>query len=830
VSALFRRTTASPRKADAGFAMVEMMVSLVIIAIVMTAAIGFFINGLRSENGQRQRQEAVYLADQQMQTVQAIPASDLVQGRSSTVQAAALTSSLGTSLNLAAQSDVSSNASFDGNTSDSMLIPMSLTQTVNKVPYTISTFVYACHLTRGINGTCGATNATGSTQELRVTVATSWTSNSNCSNGCHYATSTLIDPNSDQTFNTNISAPTGSITSPSPAVFFNDNTGVRGTTPYETCTTGPTGNQVTVPGTEMIITGTALKSNIRVWIAAGGGSIPTNTIYQPSATEIDVCVQTGDVPGTYTISVINTDGGHFQTSIVENPVIRWVAQTGSGASQTLTMNGGGFVTGATFAATGGVSGNFTVVSATQATLTSYVGPSAGASPAPLLTLTDPAPGGQRASFTLPAMSTTTTPSSVAVGRLVTVSLTGAGFESGLATTSVTNGTATATFISAGSATVNVQAAAVGAMSFALINPDGGVSNTISLTVDPLPTVVAPGSKLIGSTWNLTGTGFLPGMTASITGGDAVTVNSLTGSTSASLTVTGSTSGTFSLTLTNVDGGTVTTPITILPLPAVTGRTTGVSGQIAVVLTGTNFQTGITVIDSNGTLVSTTRNSATQLTLMLSDAASVPFTHNLTLTNPDGGVTTTTAVVDPPLDITTVPASITAGAQFTVGGTGFMPGLTVSSTKSGTPTVTYVSSTSVLVTLPTAGAQTFTLTNPDGGHDAATVTPIAVSTPNITSVTLTPDTSPTRNTTSGVIVSGTGFVSGATFTAEWTRSGTATTDPTPTSVVFVNSGKETFNVLVPPTKSTSSKLWTLTVTITNPDGGTDTFAKSGITVS
>lgn len=814
--------------------MVEMMISLVIIAIVTTAALAFFINGMRSEDGQRQRQEAIFLADQQMQTVQAIPASDLVSGRSSTMQAAALTTSVATNLNLAGQSDVSSSASFDGDTSDPVLIPLSQTQTVNHNTYTIYTFIYACHLTIGSNSQCGSTGGTGTTQELRVTVASTWTSNANCSNGCSYATSTLIDPNSDQTFNTNISTPSGSITSPastSPnfATLFNDNTGVQGSTPYETCTTGPAGNTVTVPGTEIVITGLGLKSNVRVWISSGGGSIPTNTIYQPSATEVDACVQTGDVPGNYTISVINTDGGHFQTTLTETPIVRWVSLTGSGASQVLTLHGGGFVNGATYSATGGVSGTFNWVSAQQATLTSYVGPNSGPATATTITVNDPAPGLKSTpAFTLPDISSTTIPTSVAVGTTVPVAITGTGFEPGLAiasTPAVVNASpVSVTYTSPTAAVVTIRATAVGTMSFALVNPDGGVSNTMTLTVDPLPTISpAPGPQLTSTPFTVSGTGFMTGITASITGGDTVAATYLS-ATQVQLTVSGTNYGSYVLTLRNADGGIVTTPITIDPRPVVTGKTVAVSGEVAEVLTGTGFQSNMTVTDgSGGTIGTITHTGSTQVSFLITGATG---SHTLTLTNPsDGGTTTVSVTVDTPLHITAAETPVGAGSVATITGTGFVNGLTVSSTKGGA-SVTWVNATTANVTLTVTGSQVITLTNPDGGFDTATV--VVNAAPNITGVALSP-TTPTHSGTVAVTVTGTGFVNGATFTAQWTRSGTTTTNPTPTSVTFVNSGKETFNVAVPPTVSGTTTLYTLTVTITNPDGGTDAQALTGVRV-
>jgi prepilin-type N-terminal cleavage/methylation domain-containing protein len=830
MSALTRRWATPTRGADEGFGMVEMMVSLVIIAIVTTAALNFFLNGLSSESGQRQRQEAIYLADQQMQTVQAVPAADLVQGRTSTMQNAALATPIATTLNLAAQADTTAGAGFDSNASDAVLLPVSQTQSVNHITYTLWTFVAACHLKVATNSQCGPTTTTGSTTELRATVAVTWTSHANCTQGCNYSTSTLVDPSSDQLFNTNISAPLGAIStptpvSPAPAAFFNTNSGTRAGVPYETCTTG---SNPTINGTKMIITGTGFKSNIRVLISTNGGSIPTNTIYQPSGTEIDACLVTGDTPGTYTLSVINNDGGHFQTTLVERPVIRYVALTGSGANQTLTLNGGGYVTGATFAATGGVGGLFTVVSKTQATLTNYVPPSAGTALAPLLTLTDPSPGSQQATFTLPDMSATTTPSSVAVGKVVNVNVTGTGFQAGLATALVTNGTAvvsTTPAVTVGTATVTIQATAVGTMSFALLNPDGGVSNPISLTVDPLPTVVAPGSKLLGSTWTINGTGFLPGMTASITGGDAVVVNSQSGTpaaSAASLTVIGSASGSFFLTLTNADGGTVTTPITILPLPAVTNSTVGVSGQIAVVLTGTNFQGTMTVADANGTASIVSRSSTTGITVMLTGPAG---SHTLTLTNPDGGVTTRVVTVDAPpaITVSSVPAAPTTGSPFTVTGTGFAPGITISSSKAGA-TVTYVSATQVTVTLGTAGAQTFFLTNTDGGFsNTVSSTPILGAPPHITALTIT--TSPiNKSSPMSVTVDGTGFSPTATVTATMNGSkGYA-----PVTTITGRTGATQIKFTIPLTSDGGN--YTLTVKVTNTDGQTDSLTTSSFKVN
>ena len=63
-----------------------------------------------------------------------------------------------------------------------------------------------------------------------------------------------------------------------------------------------------------------------------------------------------------------------------------------------------------------------------------------------------------------------------------------------------------------------------------------------------------------------------------------------------------------------------------------------------------------------------------------------------------------------------------------------------------------------------------------------------------------------------------------------RARPASTETTPTSVTFVSSTKYTFKITAPPTASGSTNKYTLTATITNPDGGTDSQALTNITVS
>ena len=81
VTRFLTRALAPRRGSDEGFSMVEMMVALLIIAIVSAASVAFFVDNIRGVNDQRQHQEAVYLADQQMETVESLPVGKLVAGR-----------------------------------------------------------------------------------------------------------------------------------------------------------------------------------------------------------------------------------------------------------------------------------------------------------------------------------------------------------------------------------------------------------------------------------------------------------------------------------------------------------------------------------------------------------------------------------------------------------------------------------------------------------------------------------------------------------------------------------------------------------------------------
>jgi hypothetical protein len=209
--------------------------------------------------------------------------------------------------------------------------------------------------------------------------------------------------------------------------------------------------------------------------------------------------------------------------------------------------------------------------------------------------------------------------------------------------------------------------------------------------------------------------------------------------------------------------------------------------------------------------------------MLSDSATTPVTHNLTITNPDTGSTTAAVVVDAQPVISTFPSSTQVGIPFTVSGTGFAAGITISSTKGGA-TVSFVSATQVTVTLGTAGSQNWSLTNSDTGFsNLVTSSPILGPAPTITSFTVSPS-SPSKSSSPTITVVGTNLTATSTYVTTWVKSGDPTQTPTPTYTSRTTTGAVYTGPL-----SSRNGTYTVTVTVTNPDGQTATSAPKSVNV-
>jgi hypothetical protein len=306
-------------------------------------------------------------------------------------------------------------------------------------------------------------------------------------------------------------------------------------------------------------------------------------------------------------------------------------------------------------------------------------------------------------------------------------------------------------------TVNVSISSKAATTFrdvTVINPDGGqATDPRAFEVDPAPVVssVSPSSRGQGATNQtivISGANFLSGSwpTSSVTfSGTAITVNSVTQTDSAHLTVNVSIAptapvGPQSVTVTNLDAGvgTLASAFTVNAAPTVTSLSPSSRGQGAtsqtIVLTGSNFLSGswpasaVTFSGSGITVNSVTWTNSTHLSLNVSIATNASVgPQNVTVTNLDAGIGSLAnafTVNAAPTVTSLSPNALKHGLSnqtVTVTGTGFVSGATVTFSGGGITvnSVTYTSPTTLKLVISLSGstatgARNVTVMNPDAG--------------------------------------------------------------------------------------------------------------------
>ena len=194
---------------DDGFSLVEVTISLVLLTITMTAALSLFVRALGNTDVQAQRQQAITIANDQLEQVRTVEWSQLLNGRGS----AAVLNIWGWNSALTTgsvmQSDATASAGSVGTIKTIEEVP------VDGVKYQMRTYIDLCYLPTTGSTTCGAT-AAGGRAMYRITVSVAWSPkktrkcdatesqatypNDRCQ---EYVVTTLRDKSSDATFNTN---------------------------------------------------------------------------------------------------------------------------------------------------------------------------------------------------------------------------------------------------------------------------------------------------------------------------------------------------------------------------------------------------------------------------------------------------------------------------------------------------------------------------------------------------------------------------------------------------------------------------------------------------
>jgi hypothetical protein len=346
------------------------------------------------------------------------------------------------------------------------------------------------------------------------------------------------------------------------------------------------------------------------------------------------------------------------------------AQGARGTTVTVTLTGTNFVVGATTVAVAGdgVAVNSVSVSSSTSLTATFVLDSAATVGARTVTVTTAGgtSGGQPFTINLPAPDaptlTSVAPNQGIRGTTAAVTLTGTNFVVGATTVAVAGDGVAVNSVSVSSSTsltanfVLDSAGTAGARTVTVTTAggtSGGQPFTINLPAPDAPTLtsVAPNQGIRGTTAavTLTGTNFVVGATTVAVAGDGVAVNSVSVSSSTSLTAnfvldSAATAGARTVTVTTSGGTSGGQPFTInLPAPDAPTLTSvapnqGVRGTtVAVTLTGTNFVVGATAVAVAG-------GDVTATDVVVGSSTSLTANFALDLTSPGGAraVTVTTA--------------------------------------------------------------------------------------------------------------------------------------------------------------------------------------------
>jgi type II secretory pathway pseudopilin PulG len=201
-----------------GFLLLESIVAISLITILMGGLASFTINVLNTTTEQRSRQGAVQLASSTMATVRSIPATDILSGRDQgSVNTQRSAASAAVDPYLVDMKMLRDKTAASGSGATAVVPTTGQTQVLNGITYTVNTYLGSCV----VAGSTDCTKSAGSNDDeydsefgidgkvifTRAVVAVTWQHRSCPSSQCSYVTSTLINPDVDPIFNSNLAQP-----------------------------------------------------------------------------------------------------------------------------------------------------------------------------------------------------------------------------------------------------------------------------------------------------------------------------------------------------------------------------------------------------------------------------------------------------------------------------------------------------------------------------------------------------------------------------------------------------------------------------------------------
>jgi hypothetical protein len=367
------------------------------------------------------------------------------------------------------------------------------------------------------------------------------------------------------------------------------------------------------------------------------------------------------------------------------------------------------------------------------------------------------------------------PGAVQVNQSVLVTISGTGFQSGATVNYGPILNVATTFVSSGTLTFASPALATPQfINLTVNNPDGGTATrpqAVEVTNRAAPTIssVVPSSGPTsgGNQVVINGTGFRDTTTPGATANMAITFD---GRTCSNVVLQGTqqgdgtylqarclvpglppgvSAGSVAVRAENYDGQSGTRPnaYTYVPAPTLTAVTPNqmpLAGGQPIVLTGTNFRAGATVLV--GGILNCTNVTLLSATQIQCDAPSVAIQgdYSVTIRNPDTQQATLNpgiTYVGPPTIDQVIPAggAVAGGTNITIVGTGFQTGASIFVGPAQASSVTFVDSATLTATTApwSAGTYDVRVVNPDGqfaefpaAFEYAENPTIATITPNI----------------------------------------------------------------------------------------------------
>jgi large repetitive protein len=728
---------------DSGFTMIEVVVSLVLLALIMSGVIGLFVRMLHSSSGIQGRQAAVPVANQALDFARSIPAlrdgtgnSKLIAGRyqtSVTAQWAAAASISGVDMSgMYATWDTTATATSTPN------LPLTTTVLVSGKSYSVQTLIGVCYRT-GVNSPCTKVSGyatppavlpAGKVALYRVIVAVTFTTpGDSCSSGCTYVASTLIDPSSDPTFNTNE-------TLLPPPIALSDSVTLDASAAGTAANVPVLGNDSGTFGSYPVVLGVAPTKGVVTITSTGIVTYTSNpgasgtdffTYYLKDATGVASAPATvsvtinprasadGATTGkarTVTMNLKANDIGTYPTTgtsciTITDPPNNGSIALGTCGSITYTPNS---------SFTGTDSFNYIITdnsaldsNEVTATITVYPPPTAVA---------DSATTNATVPITIPVQGNDTLPAGSATTSIVTSS---------------SNGTAT---VSGGNVIFSPNANYSGTTSFTynLTDVYANTSSTVTVTVVVKPTAVAlPASGTgVGKSVASTVTSYINGafsgsyLTATSAAGSTVTASGATLTYTPKPGFTGNDTVTYTVTDTSGQTASSTWTVSVAAAPTAVNdaaSTVGTTTKTVAVTANDSVPGGIASVSvvtgpSSGTAV--VSGTSINYTAPLGFSGTVTFTYKVTDTYGNTGTATVTMTVTKPAvptgvnDTGTVKKNTGAGVTISVLANDTYPGgvasiAIVTGPTTGTASVQGSGASSTIKYVPTATTGTFTFT-------------------------------------------------------------------------------------------------------------------------